>query len=119
MIRTLKHLWQTQRLVLIAFLLALTVTSFFAIRFTVFTIYWANPAHRDVQIESWMTPGYVARSYRVPPEIVGAALALEPDERRLPLAELSERRGVSLDQLRDIIFATVIAARALQDGLGR
>ena len=119
MIRTLKLLWQTQRLVLIAFLLALCVTSFFAIRFTAFTVYWADPAHRDVQIEGWMTPGYVARSYRVPRETVAEALALKPYERGIPLAELSTQRGMSLDQLRDIIIAIVIEARDAQDGQSR
>jgi hypothetical protein len=52
---------------------------FFAVRLTVFTIYWSDPAHRDQAVEGWMTPGYVARSWDVDPEVIRAALPPPPD----------------------------------------
>ena len=59
-----KRLWQTHRLLLIAFTVAAALTLFFAIRTTAFFIYWSN--HQNVEIEGWMTIGYVAHSYRRP-----------------------------------------------------
>ena len=110
----LGNLWRTQRLALIAFLLALSVTGFFATRFIASSIYWADPAHRNVQIEGWMTPGYIARSYRVPPEVVRAALGLRREDGRQTIAEIAARRATSLEALSVEILAAVNGARLLR-----
>ncbi|MBD3677060.1 MAG: hypothetical protein HUJ27_01505 [Rhodobacteraceae bacterium] len=74
---------------------------FFAIRLTVFTIYWSDPDHRDQPIAGWMTLRYVVHSWDVPPEVVAGALSLEMDGtgRRVTLEELGARRGVSVQEL--------------------
>lgn len=116
----LKYLWHNQRLALIAFLLALSLTTVFAVRFGVSSLYWADPAHRDVQIEGWMTPRYVARSYGVLPEIVGAALAITPQTAPgRTLREIATAQGKSLDQLSADILAAVLANRTLHETLER
>ncbi len=57
-----------------AFGLALAVFLVFAVRSTMFAVYWADPAHRDQQIEGWMTPAYVSHSWHVPREVMEAAI---------------------------------------------
>jgi hypothetical protein len=43
----LAYLWRHHRPALIGLTLALVAALFFAVRLTVFTIYWSDPAHRD------------------------------------------------------------------------
>ena len=54
------------------------LTTFFAVRLVASWIYWNDPAHRDVEIAPWMTPRYVAHSWRLPPEVVAETLDLDP-----------------------------------------
>jgi len=118
MITLIKHLWHTQRFALVAFLLALSVSGFFAARFVTSSIYWADPAHRNVQIEGWMSPGYVARSYRVPLEIIAASIGIDPaaPPPRRTLAAISVLQNKSLDTLRSDILEAVISARTTLEG---
>lgn len=98
--KKLRRLWRTNRLALIGFTLAAAAVLFFAVRMLVFTIYWADPAHRDRPIEGWMTPGMVARTRHLPPEDVARALGLDRDlPRRTTLAEIAAQRGVPLEAL--------------------
>ncbi len=53
MIARLASLWQYNRGLLIAFVLALAVTLFFAVRLALFTLYWQDPAHRNEPIAGW------------------------------------------------------------------
>ncbi|MGB8622641.1 MAG: hypothetical protein WCD16_07470, partial [Paracoccaceae bacterium] len=80
----LAYLWRRHRIALSAFVLAAAAALFFALRFTIFWIYWSDPTHREMAIEGWMTPGYVAHSYHVPPQVVRDALGVSPtpDRRR-------------------------------------
>ncbi len=73
----LVHLWTHRRLPLIAFLLAVLATGFFAVRLAVATIYWSDPAHLQQQPDRWMTPGYIARSWEIDPKDVATALGLD------------------------------------------
>jgi hypothetical protein len=111
----LSRLWRDHRLLLAGFALALAVTLFFAVRTVAFWLYWADPAHHDLAIEGWMTPGYVARSYRVERAVVGDALGLKlSGEGRATLAELAVERGVPLDQLQALMLAAIAKARDAQ-----
>ena len=103
--RKLIHLFRAHPVLTPAFLLAAALTLLFTIRTVVFTIYWSNPAHKNQQIEPWMTPRYVAYSWDLPPEAVARALGLpEPDGPgpRLPrrsLQEISEQTGVPIAEM--------------------
>ena len=77
-----QHPWATAILSL-ASLAALI----FAVRLAVFTIYWMDPAHREVAVEGWMTPGYVAMSWQIPKPVVIEMLGLDE---RLSLIHISE-----------------------------
>ena len=95
--------------------LALGVAVFFAVRLTLFTIYWADPAHREQAIEGWMTPGYVARSWDVPPEVIRAALPPPSDLHpgtRPTLDRIAEDAGIPLPDLIAALTAAIDGARA-------
>ncbi len=109
---TFARLWHEHRLVLLAFAAALAVTLFFLVRTAVFWVYWSDPARRDLAIEGWMTPGYVAQSWQVERELVGAVLGLEPGEARgRTLGEIAAARGVPLAELEAELMAAIAEAR--------
>jgi acyl dehydratase len=53
------RLWKQRPLLVSAFVLACALTLFFGGRLVVQTIYWANPAHHNQQVQGWMTVGSV------------------------------------------------------------
>jgi hypothetical protein len=107
MIARLASLWQHNRGLLIAFVLALAVTLFFAVRLALFTLYWQDPAHRNEPIAGWMTLGYVAHSWHLKPQEVDAALGLtrDPAQGRISLEKLAQDRGVPVQTLIDKLDA--------------
>ena len=102
-----------RRLVQTLFVLAFLAAILFAVRFTVAWVYWSDPARVDQDIAEWMTPGYVARSWSVPHEVVLDALGTIPDgERRRSLGRIAEDRGESFDALRDRLQPAIEIWRA-------
>lgn len=95
------RLWREAPVLTIAFACALAFVVFFAGRLVMGAIYWADPAHRDVPLEAWMTPRFVAMSWQVPPELVGETLGLARDGggRRVTLGQLADDRGVPVSAL--------------------
>lgn len=91
-----RHLWTHHRLALLAFLGAALVTLLFLVRLTVFTIYWANPEHRNLQPEPWMTPGYLAYSWQIDPADLARALGIAQGARRT-LQDIADERGVPVE----------------------
>lgn len=106
----LGYLWRHHRRAMIGLGLALAVAGFFAVRLTVFTIYWADPAHRDQRIEGWMTPAYVARSWNVDPAVIRAVLAAPPGSRPT-LERIAQTEGIALPELIARIEAAIATAR--------
>jgi hypothetical protein len=84
------------------------------VRLAVFAFYFS--AHRDEAIAGWMTPRYIAHSWDVPPETIGAALGLEPGRSGRPptLERLAEERGVPLAELEAAVAAAIARHRAEQ-----
>lgn len=103
-----RHPWLTT-----AFALALVVTLALTVRLTMFTIYWADPAHRDRALEGWMTPGYIAHSWDLGRDALRSALGADaqPGE-HLTLEEIAERRGEPLEALIARVEAAIAAERA-------
>ena len=97
---TLARLWHNNRLLVIAFAVSVTLMLFFAVRFTTQSIYWHDPAHRNQALEPWMTVGYVAHSWGVPPEMLAEKLAL-PKGRPAhePLDRLAADMGLTYGEL--------------------
>jgi hypothetical protein len=99
-----------QALVALAFLLSLSVAGFFVVRTVRPALYWHY--HRDEPIRGWMTVGYVAHSYHVPPYVLYQALDLphRPHDRR-PLREIAKEQNRSLDEIRNVLLNAIAHAR--------
>lgn len=107
---TIRTLWRTNRLLVIAFAVALTLTVVFGIRTTAFFLYWSS--HQNLPVAGWMTAGYVAKSYRVDIEVVREAIGLDPEGHdRRPLARIAADRGVPVIELIDDINEALRAAK--------
>ncbi|MGI3167731.1 hypothetical protein ACRARG_01170 [Pseudooceanicola sp. C21-150M6] len=99
MIRSLPHLWRHHPFALSFFGLAAVLALVFAVRLTLFSVYWADPAHRQQHPEGWMTPGYVAHSWHLPPEEVFRELGLTPPADRMTLERIAADKGMPLEAL--------------------
>ena len=109
----MRRLWRRHRRLAIAFLLAGALTAFFAARLVSSWIYWSDPAHRDVDVAGWMTPRYVAHSWRLPPDLVAATLDLDRSAGPPPtFSDLAAERGVTVEDLAARIEAAAEAHRA-------
>ncbi|WP_353472229.1 hypothetical protein PVT71_13100 [Salipiger sp. H15] len=83
--------------VLAVALLAATVVGVRTVRHA---LYWADPAHRNVAPEGWMTLGYLERSHHLPRHSLAPALGLEPQPGEpLSLDEIAELRAEPLPRL--------------------
>lgn len=100
MIPSLRHLWKHHPVALSLFGGAGVLVLVFAVRLTLFSLYWADPDHRHQAPEPWMTPGYIAHSWHMPIEEVFGTLGL-PDrpKKRLTLEQIAKDRGVPVDDL--------------------
>ncbi|UYV35880.1 hypothetical protein N4R57_12530 [Rhodobacteraceae bacterium D3-12] len=93
-----RHLWSHHRPSLIVFLVAAAASLFFIARLVAFTVYWSDPAHRNLVPEAWMTPGYVAHSWGRDPRELALAIGAPPDQ-RVTLHDIARTRGISAEQL--------------------
>ncbi len=111
----LKDIWRHNKLMFIAFVLAAALTLMFLVRTVVFTLYWADPAHRDQSIEPWMTIRYVSYSWDLPRDEMIAALGFQPENGRLQtFGEIAQSRGLSLEDITARIEAAAKDYRAQQ-----
>ncbi len=95
------------------FVVALLGAGLFAAQTVRYSLHWSQ--HRDEPVERWMPLRYIARSYRVPPEVLRDALGLPPDRPgplgdRRPLAEIAEEEGVAFEALRDTLLEAIARA---------
>lgn len=112
----LRQLWRRHRLLVLAFALALAVSAFFLVRMVVFALHWADPAHQDQAIAAWMPLRYVARSWDVPPEVLGRALGMDPAPgRRRTVGDIAAARGVAPEVVAGRLRAAIADHRA-EDG---
>ena len=109
-------LWRARPWLTSAFVLACAATLFFAVRFTVQTVYWST--HRDMPVRSWMTVGYVARSWGLDGREIDAVAGLPvPQVKGHPqtLAEIADDRGVPASEIIAKVEAAIVTLRAEQD----
>jgi len=101
--------WQ-QWLVMLAFFVVITITTLFAVRTVRQALYWHN--HHDEPIHGWMTIGYVAHSYHVPPHVLYKALGLphKPPDKR-PLREIAGAQNRSMDVISVVLMDAITHAR--------
>ncbi|MGI8469447.1 MAG: hypothetical protein ACR2N3_13440 [Pyrinomonadaceae bacterium] len=108
--QTLKTFGWQQWLVAAAFLLVLAFTGFYAFRAANNAIYWHY--HADEPMQGWMTVGYVAHAYHVPPHILYQALGLPlkpPDKRTL--LDIANAQNRSPDDVKAVLQDAIIHAR--------
>ena len=111
--KRLINAWRRRPVITSGFILAVIFTALFAFRSVAFMIYWSDPNHRDLKIEGWMTPRYVAQSWNLPPKVMFQALnADEMPGRRQRLRDIAKLQGVTLDELANRITA---AAKTYRD----
>ena len=75
-------------------------------------IYFDDPTHKDVKLEAWMTPRYVALSYDLPRPIMMELLEIDEDNtgpRRLD--RIAEEIGSTLDELTEKVRLAAIKYR--------
>lgn len=110
--KTLRRLWQHNRLLLVSFVLATAITLGFIIRISYGLIYWANYA--QAPLEKWMPIGYVARSYDVDRQVLVEGLGLPRDSGaiRLSLAEVAKQTGIPYEALEVEIYRLINEANS-------
>ncbi|MCR8726413.1 hypothetical protein [Frigidibacter sp. ROC022] len=110
----LKILWHRHRLLSLAFLAALTLTCVFAVRgLLLMPLFGAPPP--DPPIEGWMTPRLVAHGWHLPPEVLGAALGIEPGSAKgRTLEQIARDQGRTVEELAASIEEAALMHRALK-----
>mgnify|MGYP006921637866 CR=1 FL=1 len=118
MIASVKRLWAAAPIATLVLALALAAAGLFAVRGVAFWVYWSNPARHEQAIEPWMTPGYIAHSWRVPREVMVKALAMPvpPPNGPINLEDLADMRGVRVETLIAEAEAAIAAWRAANPG---
>ncbi len=113
----IKHLWAHHRALLIAFIAVIGVIGFFTVRTVAATVYWMDPAHQDQALAPWMSPRYVAKSYKLPPEALGPALFLEDGAapRLISLEKIAAENNMDMHALQLRIDAAAEAWRTDHD----
>jgi hypothetical protein len=105
----MKKLESRQWLVVLAFVLVISFTGLFAVRTVRRAIYWRY--HQDETIRPWMSVGYVAHSYRVPPWVLHQALGLAPGPDRRPIRELARAQQRSEAEVIAILQNAIVHSR--------
>jgi hypothetical protein len=98
-----------QWLVVLAFLLVVSFTGLFAVRTVRRAIYWHH--HQDEPIRPWMSLGYIARSYDVPPWVLSQALGLPLKPDRRPIREIARQQNRPVNEVIAILEDAIVHAR--------
>lgn len=105
----MKSISGRQWLVVLAFVLVVSFTGLFAVRTVRRAIYWHY--HQDEPIRPWMSIGYVAHSYSVPPWVLHQALGVSPQPDRRPIREIAREQNRSVDEVIAILQNAIVHAR--------
>jgi len=94
------NLWRHNRLLLVAFSMALVLTLFFATKLLVFATHWMVLRSDPGPIAGWMTPRFLVHAYHLPPAVLEATLGFT-FQRQDPqtLKQIAAAKGVPLTDL--------------------
>lgn len=107
LLRTFKSFRWPQWAIIACFLLVSCLTGLAIYRTVGHARSWHR--HRDEPIHGWMTVGYVAHTYHVPPRVLYEALGLSGDRfDRRPLREIARQQHRSMDQIRIVLEEAII-----------
>jgi hypothetical protein len=104
--------WQ-HWLVAAALVLAIGFTGLHAYRAVRAAIFWSH--NQDEPIQGWMTVGFVAHSYHVPPRILYEALGLPLGRDRRPLRIIAKTQNRSLEAEKARLQTAILQARPPAD----
>lgn len=98
-----------RRLLIGLFVIVVALTGYQVVRTVSVAIYWQQ--HRDEPIARWMSVGYVAHSYHVPPWVLESEIGLpqRPDHR--PLGRIADETGQSFSALEAKLKYAIVHAR--------
>jgi len=106
---TLRRVVRAHPITSACFVIALLALLWFGISFLSGALYFNDPKHRNQAIEPWMTPRYVSRSWRIPPEKLNPILELEKrdGEGRPPtMGQIATDLNLTIDELEALIAQT-------------
>ena len=100
-------------LLLLSFLVSVGVMIFFGARAYRKAVYWQE--HRDEPLRPWMSIGYVAHSYHVPPPELFRALGLpdRPPDRR-PIGSIASSQNRTSEDVMIELQAAIAKIRAAE-----
>jgi hypothetical protein len=105
----MKKLGKREWFLILALVLVVSTTGLFAVRTVRRAVYWRY--HQDEPIRPWMSVGYIAHSYRVPPWVLTQSLGLPPGPDRRPLREIARDQGRSVDEVIAVLQNAIIHSR--------
>jgi hypothetical protein len=110
LLKKIRKFSRFQKLILLAFLVALSFTAVRVVRTVSDMAYWHY--HQDEPLNAWMNLHYVAHSYHIPPHVLYQALNLPhkpPDKRSLKT--LSKSLDMPFETLKAKLEQAIIHAR--------
>lgn len=114
----MKSLWRQHPWALSGFALAALVTLFFLVRLAVQTVYWSDPAHRNMVPQPWMTVGYIGRSWSLDPALIDAKAGFpSPGPGKghpKTLADIAREQGVPVEQVITTVEAVILTMKAAE-----
>ena len=101
LIARIRHAWSIAPVATAVLAVALVACLFFGARAAVFWYDRPPLAVLEQPVQAWMTPRYVSRTWRIPPELVSEALSAPrpPPDGPMSLRDLAEYRGVTVEQV--------------------
>lgn len=101
-----------RKILLAGFAIAAVFTVFFVARAVFFAFFWMNAGHEMRPVEPWMTPRYIAHTYKIPREDMQDILHLQPGEHPSePLEKIAQDRGVDVQDMMKDLEALVLSRR--------
>lgn len=107
---------KAQRWTIAGLLLSATALVWVSVSFLADAIYFNDPRHKNVELQAWMTPRYMALSYELPRPLVMELLGIE-EGKKSPrrLDRLADSLGITLEELTVKVRAAQKAYRESAD----
>jgi len=115
MLAKYKHFWHVAPVATALLSISIILLVVFTLRLTVFFL--RPPPPRDMTIQPWMTPGFVAHSWHIPPDVMAAVLQIEPNRsgRMQNLDHLAIERGIPVEELIKTIESAIAEFRSQEN----
>lgn len=98
MLKKIKRAYSVAPIATVVFAISLVLALGFSGRLIVDA--FDGPPPQSTQIEEWMTPRYISRTWKIPPDVMRDFLELEKSSGRPDnLLQIAEARGMDVDAL--------------------